>query len=319
MRIAIFGVGAMGSVYAGMLAEAGNEVVAVDPWAEHTAVINADGLRVEGASGDRRVRGIRASVDARIAMNCDLYVIATKAAAVGKAACVVAPLLHGGATVLAIQNGLGVGESAAAHLPDGSLLLGVAGGFGAEMRAPGHVFHAAMKSIWLGELGGGLTPRLEAIAAAWSLAGFHAEAYSDIKQLIWEKYICNVAFSAPCTVFDCTLGEVLADIGKWRVAAGCAREAFAIAHALGIELSFTDPLAHVTEFAEQMPNARPSMLLDHHAGRRSEIDAINGMAVKLGRKTGVATPFNEEVSTIVRERESRFADSLSGVPTPGIS
>ncbi|MDA8031256.1 MAG: 2-dehydropantoate 2-reductase, partial [Alphaproteobacteria bacterium] len=123
MRIAIFGVGAMGSVYAGMLAEAGNEVVAVDPWAEHTAVINADGLRVEGASGDRRVRGIRASVDARIAMNCDLYVIATKAAAVGKAACVVAPLLHGGGTVLAVQNRLRLGQASYRPFPAGRLLV----------------------------------------------------------------------------------------------------------------------------------------------------------------------------------------------------
>ena len=56
MRIAIVGAGAMGSVYAGLLGDAGNDVWAIDPWAEHVAAIREHGLRVEGASGNRVVR-----------------------------------------------------------------------------------------------------------------------------------------------------------------------------------------------------------------------------------------------------------------------
>ena len=55
-----------------------------------------------------------------------------------------------------------------------------------------------------------------------------------------------------------------------------------------------------------MPDARPSMLLDHHARRRSEIDAINGMAVELGRKLGIPTPYNEVLSAVIRQREAAF-------------
>ena len=61
MKIAIIGVGAMGSIYAGMLSEAGHEVWAIDPWAAHVAAINADGLRLSGASGDRVINTLRAS------------------------------------------------------------------------------------------------------------------------------------------------------------------------------------------------------------------------------------------------------------------
>ena len=56
MRIAIVGAGAMGSVYAGLLGDAGNDVWAIDPWEEHVAAIREQGLRVEGASGDRVVQ-----------------------------------------------------------------------------------------------------------------------------------------------------------------------------------------------------------------------------------------------------------------------
>ena len=56
MKIAVVGAGAMGSIYAGLLADAGNEVWAIDVWQAHIDAINANGLRVEGASGDRTVR-----------------------------------------------------------------------------------------------------------------------------------------------------------------------------------------------------------------------------------------------------------------------
>ncbi len=56
MKIAVVGTGAMGSVYAALLSEAGNEVWAVDTWAEHIQAIQENGLRVEGKSGDRTLR-----------------------------------------------------------------------------------------------------------------------------------------------------------------------------------------------------------------------------------------------------------------------
>ena len=56
-----------------------------------------------------------------------------------------------------------------------------------------------------------------------------------------------------------------------------------------------------------MPQARPSMLLDHMAGRVSELDAINGIVPLLGRETGVATPYNDTLTAILRQREAGFA------------
>src|SRR5687768_17930244 len=77
MKIAVVGAGAMGSVYAGILGDAGNEVWALDVWTEHVEAINRDGLTIEGASGRRTVR-INATSDAADIGLCDLVVIATK-------------------------------------------------------------------------------------------------------------------------------------------------------------------------------------------------------------------------------------------------
>ena len=133
MKIAIIGVGAMGSVYAGLLAGAGHEVWAIDTWEDHVNAIRDHGLRLEGASGDRLVRGLRTSTHAGDAGLCDLVVIATKASGVESAARSIGPLLGAETIVLAIQNGLGAGERISRYLAPDNILLGVAQGFGASV------------------------------------------------------------------------------------------------------------------------------------------------------------------------------------------
>lgn len=306
MKIAVIGTGAMGSIYAALLADAGHEVWAIDTWQDHLAAIDRQGLRVEGASGERTVRGIRTSTTVADAGVCDLYIVATKASAVGAAAESIAPVMGPHSLVLTIQNGLGSGERIARHMPTERVLLGVADGFGASMKGPGHAHHNAMKLIRLGEMAGGLTTRLAQVEQVWQAAGFQARAFEDIHQLIWEKFLCNVTFSAPCTVFRCTLGELMAQPDWWAIATGCTREAHACGQARRIRFGFDDVIDYVTRFGAGMPQARPSMLLDHLAQRRSEIDAINGMVPVLGRELGIATPYSDTLTAVVRRMEESF-------------
>ena len=307
MKIVIIGVGAMGAIYAALLADAGNEVVAVDLWDEHISAIQHGGLRVEGASGDRVVRNIQATTSTEGITNCDLAVIATKASGVGAAAAAVQSTLADNGVILTIQNGLGAGERIGRYIPQHQIILGVAGGFGASMIAPGHAHHNGMELIRLGEMCGGVSVRVKEVAAVWSAAGFKVKAFEDINQLIWEKFICNVTFSGPCTVFGHTLGELMADSHAWPIALGCAREAYASAKAKKISLTFDDVDAYVSAFGAKMPDARPSMLQDHLAGRVSEIDAINGMVPKVAKSMGLIAPYNEVISAIVRSREAQFS------------
>ena len=109
MKIAVIGTGAMGSIYAGLLASVGNEVWAVDVWREHIDAINTNGLRIEGASGDRTVK-VNATTDTADIGTCDLVIIATKGAYVGEAARSATSLLDEDTPVLTIQNGLGAAE-----------------------------------------------------------------------------------------------------------------------------------------------------------------------------------------------------------------
>ena len=306
MKITIIGAGAMGSVYAGLLADAGNEVHVVDLWQEHIDAINNTGLRVAGASGDRVVTNLHAHTSPLDIGVCDLVIIATKASGVSAAADSAKPLIDPHTILLTIQNGLGAGERIKAAIHNENILLGVAGGFGASMKGPGYAHHNGMELIRVGEMEGGITKRVSKVAEIWKDAGFNVKAFEDINQLIWEKFICNVTFSAPCTVFDKNIGELMRDPHGWPVAKQCALEAFDTAIAKGINLSFDDPFAYITRFGENMPEARPSMYLDHMEQRRSEIDAINGMVPVVAKEAGLEAPYNEVISAVVRSRELGF-------------
>ena len=246
----------MGSVYAGLFASAGHEVWAIDRWREHIDAIRARGLRLEGASGDRTVK-INATTDAREAGACDLVILATKAMHVAQAAESVKPLLGPETPVLSIQNGLGGPDSAAGILGRERVMVGVVGGFGASMRGPGHAHHNGMELVRLGEFGGPATPRLKKVEEAWRGAGFRVKVFDDIDQLVWEKLICNCAYSGPCGVSERTTGEVMADPDLSRISAACASEAYAVARAKSVKLDFTDAVAYVRDFGSKIPNARP--------------------------------------------------------------
>ena len=164
MKIAIVGCGAMGSVYAALLADAGHEVWAIDSWKEHVDAMRSKGLRLEGASGDRTVK-LHASTDAAAAGQCDLVIIATKAMHVEQAATAAKQIVGDNTMVLSIQNGLGGPDKTADVLGRDKVMVGVVGGFGASMRGPGHAHHTGWELVRLGEFAGPVTPRLEKCGA----------------------------------------------------------------------------------------------------------------------------------------------------------
>ena len=306
MKIAIVGTGAMGSVYASLLAKAGHEVWAIDTWQEHIDAIAASGLTVSGASGSFVVDNLHVGGSPIDAGPCDVWMIVTKASSVDEVAEQIAPLLEPASIVMTFQNGLGAGERVARHIPPEHIVIGIAEGFGSSIPEPGHVHHEGMRLIRIGEMSGGMTDRVQRIEQAWHGAGFNVRSFADVTLMIWEKFLCNVTLSAPCAVFDLTVGELMANLEAWKIALGCTSEAYRLGLTKGVQFSFDDPLRYVTEFAATIPKASPSMRLDHLARRPSEIDVINGQVVALSRELGLEAPYNETLCAIVRQRESRF-------------
>ncbi|MEJ1181049.1 MULTISPECIES: ketopantoate reductase family protein [unclassified Pseudarthrobacter] len=306
-KIAIIGAGAMGSVYAGLMQDAGHEVHGVCKWADHVEAVNAKGLRVTGASGDRTVRlsSMSQNVDEDLG-HMDLVILATKSFDVEEAAASARPLIGPDTIVQTIQNGLGAPERVAKILDPDRLVVGVVGGFGASVPEPGIAHHNGMEMIRFGAFGSLSQVELERSAEVWTSSGFTVKLFEDVQQMVWEKFIMNVAFSGTTCATGMTIGQVMNNETSWAVARKCSEEAIAVAKARGVRLDVGDPIEHVRKLGSKIPDARPSMLLDATLKRRCEVDAINGAVVEEGRRLGVATPVNETVANLIRARELTY-------------
>jgi 2-dehydropantoate 2-reductase len=73
-----------------------------------------------------------------------------------------------------------------------------------------------------------------------------------------------------------------------------------------IKLSIQDPVAYVRDFGAKIPGARPSVLLDLMAKRKSEIDVINGSIPRVGSEVGLAAPVNEALTALIRAKERQL-------------
>lgn len=303
MRIAIIGCGSMGTIFAGLLAKSGNDVAVIlrdKKAAEHIA---NNGIKVEGASGDTSV-AVRAYSEAPSNEVFDLVILSVKATQIEAAAKSAIPLLSENTAILTIQNGLGSADIVASILGEDKLMIGIAGGFGAQLIGPGHTYHNNMQIVRMGAYSNLDFSIVDKVASVWLAAGFSAEAVNSIAVMQWEKIICNVAYSAPCAITGMTVGEVMNDPDVGPISRAAAQEAWDIAKASGIALTVTDPIAHVQAFAAGMPASRPSLLQDVEAGRPSEIDYINGAIPRAAEKIGAKAPVNALLVGLVKAKEA---------------
>ena len=306
MKITVLGCGAMGSIYAVLLATAGHEVTAIDTNSDHVAAINANGLRVSGASGDRTV-DIKAQTEVP-STPADLLIIAVKGAHVASASEKAFPTIDANSLVLTIQNGLGSSDIVADRLGPDRLIVGVAQGFGASLPEPGHAHHNDMKAIRMGAYTDLDAREVALVSQLYADAGFDAEPVNDIQAMQWDKLICNCAYSAPAALTGMNVGDIMNDPNIGPISRNAATEAWDTARTLNVKIDIPDPIEHVREFASRMPDAKPSVLLDIEAGRASEVGMINGAVPREAAKVGLTAPVNGTLTGLVLALEqSRFS------------
>ncbi|BCV24869.1 ketopantoate reductase family protein [Gelria sp. Kuro-4] len=304
MQISVVGAGAMGCIYGGTLSEAGHDVTLIDVWAEHVKALNEQGLKLTGVSGDRTipVHAVTSPVGLPVQ---DLVIIFVKSAFTEAAIREVANLIGPETTVLTLQNGLGNAEKIGAIVGVEKVVAGVTS-HGGTMLGPGQVRHAGRGETVLGELVGGLTPRLENLAAAFTAAGLETRAVESVDSLIWSKLLVNVGINAVTALLRVTNGELPKHEATRELVRLAVEEGARVAAAKGIKLIYPDPVANCLKVAELTGPNLSSMLQDVQAKRRTEVDVINGAVVDEGKKLGVAAPVNQTLRHLIKAIEECY-------------
>lgn len=311
MRICVVGSGAMGSLYGGTLAKAGHHVDLVDAWPEHVDIINRDGFRMSGATGEFHLP-LKASTDVRdFAGTADVVFLHTDTNSTRKAAESAGIALNADGFVLSLQNGIGNVEALSEVLGANRVCGGVSY-HSATMSGPGHALHTNPGPTYVGEQDGSKSTRITALAEAMATAGFDPHVVDNLQGAIWTKFVLNCGVNALCAASGLRCGEMARNEGTSRLQDKILEEVMAVVSAKGIKLSIEDPIALVKHESLARYNI-PSMMMHIQLGRKTEIDAINGALVREAEALGLSVPYNDALSMMIKGREQAAMQDASGV------
>ncbi|WP_420450850.1 ketopantoate reductase family protein [Ilumatobacter sp.] len=291
--VAVFGAGAVGCWFGGLLAHAGHDVTLIGR-DEHVRAVRADGLRMTSAGSDEHVR-CSADVDPAAVAGADVVLCCVKATSIDEAGAAMAPHLAPATTMLALQNGVGAAERLAQLV--GVAVVPVVAYVAVEMTGPGHVSHHGRGELVIG-------PGEHADRVVELFAGSRAEVRvtAGAEGERWAKLVVNCALNAVSALTGRPYGELWARPGVADAVRGVVDECLAVAAAAGVDVG-GDPWATVLSVVDTMPTQRSSTAQDLAAGRATEIDHLNGFVVRTGSAHGVATPRNELLRALVRAAE----------------
>lgn len=305
MKIAILGAGAMGSLFGGLLAEAGEQVTLLDINDAQLGAIAAHGLRLETDTGDRYVRNLQVLRPSQATQVPDLLIVFTKSMHTRAALASVRQLIGPSTYVLTLQNGLGNVEALASVVPQERILVGVTT-WPADLAGPGHVRSHGAGVIRMMTVDGVDRPMLERAVHALSDAGLQCRADANVWGAVWEKVAFNAALNPLCTVLNRPVDALGAVEDGPTLALTIVEEVLAVARASGVSVDAVKVSDNVRHAIVAHRGHKPSMLQDVLAGRPTEIESINGAVVVAARRYGVHVPHTETLMQLVRLAQAQF-------------
>ena len=300
MHIAVIGAGNMGSLYGANLARAGAQVTFVDPWREHVDAIRKYGLKMDGLHGEF-VAKAHATTDAAEVKDVDMALVMVNNYTTSAAAQSARQILKEDGFVLTLQNGLGNIEVLQGVLGEERVMAGLSF-HSADLKSPGHVSHTNESKTYLGELDKSESARLKTLTDWMRRAEMHPVVESDITATIWGKFVHNCGLNALCAITDLRPGHIgqIAELDQLQT--HIIEEALALVAARGIKIPEENPLQAVKEYGRRKFH-RVSMLQHLARGKETEIDALNGYIVRESRKLGLACPYNEALTALIKGRQ----------------
>jgi 2-dehydropantoate 2-reductase len=292
MRIAVFGTGGIGGYFGGRLAQAGEDVVFIAR-GKHLQAMRENGLRVDSIKGDFVIKPVQATDDPKQVGIVDVILVGVKAWQVPEAAQGMRPMVGPHTIALPVQNGVEAPSQLAGILGAEHVLGGLCG-LMVFIAGLGHIRHAAVDPfIGFAELDNRPSQRVEKLSQVFSKAqGVRVDNPPDIHVGLWRKFLFVTGVTGVGAVTRAPIGIYRSQPGTRKMLEQVAEEICEVAWARKIALP-QDAVTKSMDYWDSMPpEVTSSIQRDIMNGRPSEIDALNGAVVRLGKEAGVETPVN---------------------------
>ncbi len=298
MEIVVFGAGSLGSLLGGLLAsEHRVTLVGRDP---HVSAIRSEGLSITGTFD--RTETPDATTDGT-GLAADLVIVTVKSFDTENAA---RTLATGEFDVaLSVQNGIGNEETLSEYL-DCPVLAGTAT-YGARLDEPGNVNCTGLGELTLGARNGGVSSVANDVVRAFTTAGIDASAVPDMPRQLWEKLAVNAGIN-PVTALSRLRNGALSEGTAGQTARIAAIETARVARAEGVDLTDETVRSRIDSVIDATARNHSSMYQDVLAGRRTEIDSINGAILERAEANGNDVPVNRTLTALIRAWERENTD-----------
>lgn len=298
------GAGSIGSVVGGFLTLSGHEVFFIDK-GQHAEVLLSSGIHISGIWGEHRVENPTGATSIEEMLQRgfipEWILLCVKSYDTRAALKDLSPVIPAQKGIISLQNGLGNIEAIEETAPG----KGVGGRviFGAKTLKPGKVeVTVCADDLLLGPIHE-KPEGLEDVVEAFSKSGIPCRFEHRILTFLWDKVLYNCCLNALATILKTDYGHLGSSGFTRGIIDAIIEEFYLVAKAKGVELISPDPEIYRKRLYEELipPTAkhRSSMQEDIEAGRRTEIDALNGAVAAIGKEHGIPTPINSTLSRMI--------------------
>jgi len=299
MKVVVLGAGAVGGYYGGQLARTGNEVTCFARGA-NLAALRDRGLEIQTPEGTLQV-SMNATDRIDALPPADFTIVGVKSYSLEAMAPALRHCAQQGATIVPLLNGV---DTAQRLIELGVPAANVIGGLtriSVVLTAPGVVKRSsAFQSVIVGEFDGLITPRVEAIVAAFQGAGVDAQASAQIQLELWRKFVFIAALAAACGLARAPIGHLQSSALGVRLLERAIREVVAVGRASGVPFPDDEESRHIAMIGQLPPTIKPSFLVDLESGGQNELEVLSGAVSRFADALGVATPIHDAVTAALR-------------------
>ena len=295
MNIIIFGAGAIGSLFGALLAEKNTVIMVGRP--PHITCIKQKGLTIIGKTSlTVKIPAVESTTE--LSVPPDLILFTVKSYDTEAASSQVGTILHNQTLVVSLQNGLDNIEKMERNIEKKQILAGVTT-HGAFFSKPGVITHTGMGTTILGELDGRPSTRIKKLTDVFNKSGIETKISNDITKEIWRKAIINSSINPLTAFLGCKNGYLLQNPLVEKIVECVCTESSMIAHGNGLQVSPREMIIRTKEVIQQTAQNSSSMLQSIQQKKKTEIDSINGILVRVGGEKNIDTPLNRMLIELV--------------------
>ncbi|QER42112.1 2-dehydropantoate 2-reductase [Thermodesulfobacterium sp. TA1] len=311
MKVLAFGLGALGTVFAVSLKNAGYETYAFIK-ENHLSQLKQP-LRITGLFGEKQavIDGYFTQPNDLKSLDLDLIILTVKAFDTEKALLQIKEFIKPNTLLLIAQNGYGNYEKATQLIPKNQIILSRII-FGAKLISPGVAKVTVFgDDVVIGQPENTIPKEtLENLAKVFTQAGIPTRVSEEVYSILWEKIIYNSALNPLGALLERTYGELAENYETRFLMDKVIEEIFEVLKAYNIKIRWDNPEDYKKHFYQKLipPTAAhyPSMYYDLKNRKKTEIDALNGAIVNLAEQKGLKTPVNKFITLMVKQIETNF-------------